>query len=135
MQRLTAARVVLPEVEDLARRLLCSADSFPPCDVLWTGERSLRITLAVAGFSVDELQLTVAGDHLVVRGRRQVEAAPRHYLHRGIAMRRFQRSFLLRSGLQVKAARLEHGLLNIDLESAGQPAGRSIPIGNPELDV
>lgn len=131
MRRLSAVPATLSELEGLAGRLLYPGDGFPPCDVVSTGERSLRITLAVAGFSVNELSVAFAGNQLVVRGRHRIDAPPRQYLHRGIAMRRFQRSFLLGAGLQVKAARLEHGLLNIELEWPGPPAGRSIPIGSP----
>lgn len=121
----------LSEFEQFAKRLLCSAETFPPCDVMWAGNGGLRITLAVAGFAVDDLAVAVAGNQLVVRGRRQPEAGPRHYLYRGIAMRRFQRSFMLGAGLQVKSARLENGLLNIEIERAEQPSARTIPVGAP----
>lgn len=129
MRPVPALHAPLPELELYSERLLRGGESFPPCDVVCTREGGLRIVVAVAGFGVDDLAISAVGDQLVVRGRRRPDARPRHYLHRGIAMRRFQRSFQLGAGLQVKAARLENGLLNIELQRTGQPAGQSIPIG------
>ncbi len=131
MRSLPACPAPLLEFERSAEQVLCSADSFPPCDVMWAGNSGLKIALAVAGFAVDDLAVAVSGNQLVVRGRRQPEAGPRHYLHRGIAMRRFQRSFVLGAGLQVKSARLENGLLNIEIERAEPPSARTIPVGAP----
>jgi HSP20 family molecular chaperone IbpA len=74
-----------------------------------------RITLAVAGFSRDELEITIEENQLMVRGR-QVDDGSRAYLHRGIAARQFQRSFVLAEGVEVKSAQLENGLLAVDLE-------------------
>jgi HSP20 family molecular chaperone IbpA len=74
----------------------------------------LRITLAVAGFTQDELEILVEEGQLIIRGR-QSPGPERHFLHRGIAARQFQRVFLLAEGMQVEGARLENGLLAIDL--------------------
>ncbi|HCX68915.1 Hsp20 family protein [Parvibaculum sp.] len=105
-------------LERLLDRVAKASDGYPPYNVeQLTSEKgeALRITLAVAGFSRDELSVTVEDNQLVVRGR-QLEDEDRTYLHRGIAARQFQRSFVLADGIEVKAARLEKGLLMIDLE-------------------
>jgi HSP20 family molecular chaperone IbpA len=91
-----------------------AADGYPPYNVEQTGENTLRITLAVAGFSTSDLTVQVEDNQLVVRGR-QNEGGERVYLHRGIAARQFQRSFVLADGIEVAAAALDNGLLNIDL--------------------
>jgi HSP20 family molecular chaperone IbpA len=90
------------------------ADGYPPYNVEQTGENSLRITLAVAGFAMGDLTVQVEDNQLVVRGR-QVDDKDRVYLHRGIAARQFQRSFVLADGIEVAGASLDNGLLNIDL--------------------
>jgi len=92
-----------------------SSDGYPPYNVEQTGESHLRITLAVAGFCGEELQVLVEDSQLVIRGR-QVDDKDRVFLHRGIAARQFQRSFVLAEGIEVLDARLENGLLHIDLE-------------------
>ncbi len=74
----------------------------------------MRITLAVAGFSQDQIEVTVEENQLTIRGRQQ-EDKTREYLHRGIAARQFQRSFLLADGMQVLSAELAQGLLSVDL--------------------
>jgi len=91
-----------------------AADGYPPYNVEQTGENSLRITLAVAGFSTDDLAVQVEDNQLVVRGK-QNDSGDRVYLHRGIAARQFQRSFVLAEGIEVAGASLDNGLLNIDL--------------------
>ena len=78
------------------------------------GPERLRITLAVAGFTRDELDVTVEESQLVIRGR-QTDEQTRHYLHRGIAARQFQRTFVLADGMEVLGADLKNGLLSIDL--------------------
>ncbi len=93
---------------------------YPPYNIeLLTGEDGspavLRITLAVAGFSVDELAVTIEGGELVVRGK-QVDERSRDYIYRGIAARRFKRSFGLADGVEVRKAELHDGLLAIELE-------------------
>jgi HSP20 family molecular chaperone IbpA len=90
------------------------ADGYPPYNVEQTSETSLRLTLAVAGFSLEDLSLTVEDNQLVVRGK-QKEEGDRVYLHRGIAARQFQRAFVLAEGIEVQTAWLDNGLLHIDL--------------------
>jgi HSP20 family molecular chaperone IbpA len=116
-----------------------AADGYPPYNVEQTGDNSLRITLAVAGFSMDDLSVQIEDNQLVVRGK-QTDDKERVYLHRGIAARQFQRSFVLADGIEVAGAWLDNGLLNIDLvrrlvegkvrtieiKNAGKPARRSI---------
>ena len=82
----------------------------------------LRITLAVAGFSRDEIDVTVEENQLVIRGR-QKEEDGKAYLHRGIAARQFQRAFVLADGMEVTGARLENGLLELHHEPALVPVG------------
>jgi HSP20 family molecular chaperone IbpA len=91
-----------------------SSDGYPPYNIEQTGENSLRITLAVAGFAMSDLNLTIEDNQLVVRGK-QTDDDNRVYLHRGIAARQFQRSFVLAEGIEVSGAWLDNGLLHIDL--------------------
>jgi HSP20 family molecular chaperone IbpA len=91
-----------------------AADGYPPYNVEQTGDNALRITLAVAGFTMDDLNIQVEDNQLVVRGK-QADDKERVYLHRGIAARQFQRSFVLAEGIEVDGAWLDNGLLHIDL--------------------
>ncbi len=91
-----------------------SADGYPPYNVEQIGEDALRITLAVAGFSIDDLSVRIEDNQLVVRGK-QTDDKERIYLHRGIAARQFQRSFVLAEGIEVAGAWLDNGLLHVDL--------------------
>ncbi len=91
-----------------------AADGYPPYNVEQTGENTLRITLAVAGFAMDDLVIRVEDNQLVVRGK-QTADKERLYLHRGIAARQFQRSFVLAEGIEVAGAWLDSGLLHVDL--------------------
>ncbi len=91
-----------------------ATDGYPPYNVEQTGENRLRITLAVAGFTQDQLEITVEESQLLIRGR-QGEDKSRQFLHRGIAARQFQRAFLLADGMEVLGADLSNGLLSIDL--------------------
>lgn len=103
------------EIERMLDRISKSGnDSYPPYNIEQLDGQSLRITLAVAGFSADELDVTVEDNQLVIRGRRN-DDGERSFLHRGIATRQFQRAFILADGIEVGAARLENGLLSIDL--------------------
>jgi HSP20 family molecular chaperone IbpA len=105
-----------------------TADGYPPYNVEQIGEDALRITLAVAGFTMDDLSVQVEDNQLVIRGK-QVEEAGRVYLHRGIAARQFQRSFVLADGIEVTGAALDNGLLKIDLQRrAAEGLVRSIAI-------
>jgi HSP20 family molecular chaperone IbpA len=91
-----------------------SNDGYPPYNIEQVNENALRITLAVAGFAMSELSLTIEDNQLVVRGK-QSDDEDRIYLHRGIAARQFQRSFVLAEGIEVRGAWLDNGLLHIDL--------------------
>ena len=91
-----------------------AAEGYPPYNIEQLDENGLRITLAVAGFAEDELSITVEDNQLLIRGK-QSQEEERVFLHRGIAARQFQRSFILAEGLEVTGAKLEHGLLHIDL--------------------
>jgi HSP20 family molecular chaperone IbpA len=91
-----------------------AADGYPPYNVEQTGDNALRITLAVAGFALRDLAIRIEDNQLVVRGK-QTDEKERLYLHRGIAARQFQRSFVLAEGIEVAGAWLDNGLLHIDL--------------------
>ncbi|MEM6478334.1 MAG: Hsp20 family protein [Pseudomonadota bacterium] len=93
-------------------------DGYPPYNIEQTSEHSYRITLALAGFSESDLSITVEDRSLFVRGRQSDESDSRIFLHRGIAARQFQRSFVLAEGVEVGAAEMENGLLHIDLNRA-----------------
>ena len=104
----------------LDRASKTSGDGYPPYNIerleRAEGEAErLRITLAVAGFGRDEIDITVEENQLIIRGR-QKEDASREYLHRGIAARQFQRNFVLADGMEVRGARLANGILEIGLE-------------------
>jgi HSP20 family molecular chaperone IbpA len=98
----------------LDRVTKAQADGYPPYNVEQTGEQSLRLTLAVAGFSLADLSVAVEDNQLIVRGK-QKDEGERVYLHRGIAARQFQRAFVLAEGIEVQSAWLDNGLLHIDL--------------------
>lgn len=93
-------------------------DGYPPYNIEQRGETSYRITLAVAGFADADLSITVENNQLVIRGRQSDEGDDRVFLHRGIAARQFQRSFVLADGVEVSGAELENGLLHVDLTRA-----------------
>jgi HSP20 family molecular chaperone IbpA len=93
-------------------------EGYPPYNIEQTSENSYRITLAVAGFADGDLTITVESRQLVILGRQGEERGDRVYLHRGIAARQFQRTFVLADGVDVGAAIMEHGLLHIDLKRA-----------------
>jgi HSP20 family molecular chaperone IbpA len=101
----------------IERAAKTATESYPPYNVEEVAEGRFRITLAVAGFSPDQLQVSVEANQLTVAGKREgeVEGADKAYLHRGIAARGFQRSFVLADGMEVEGASLEHGLLHVDV--------------------
>lgn len=103
------------EFERTLDRITKNGDGYPPYNIEQRGENGIRITLAVAGFSAEDLSIHVEDSQLVIRGK-QAEDGSRVFLHRGIAARQFQRSYVLAEGLQVKGAALDNGLLHIDLE-------------------
>jgi HSP20 family molecular chaperone IbpA len=93
-----------------------SGDTYPPFNIEAVSENAYRISLAVAGFREDDLAITVEDRQLVIRGRQGEDDTGRVFLHRGIAARAFQRSFVLADGVEVAGAAMEHGLLHIDLK-------------------
>ena len=112
----------------LERTARTAGDSYPPYNIEQTQDGGIRITLAVAGFSTDELSVTEEDRQLVVRGR-QAEADGKTFLHRGIAARQFLRSFVLADGIEVTGAALDNGLLKIDLARRQvQPSVRVVEI-------
>lgn len=112
----------------LDRVTKCSAEGYPPYNIEQIGEDGLRITLAVAGFMMGDLSVQVEDNQLVIRGR-QADDKTRTYLHRGIAARQFQRSFVLAEGIEVIGATLDSGLLNVDLRRPlPEPVVRTIRI-------
>ncbi len=106
------------EVERALDRVIKGSDGYPPYNVERVAPggqpERLRITLAVAGFTREQLDVTVEEKELVIRGR-QVDETERVYLHRGIAARQFQRTFVLADGMRVLGAELKNGLLSVDL--------------------
>jgi HSP20 family molecular chaperone IbpA len=100
-----------------------SGEGFPPYNIEQLGAVGLRISLAVAGFAMDDLQVSIEDNQLIIRGRQGDDDAERVFLHRGIAARQFQRAFVLAEGIEVKSATLDNGLLHIDLQRP-QPESR-----------
>jgi HSP20 family molecular chaperone IbpA len=114
----------------LERTAKSAGDSYPPYNIEQADPDRLRITLAVAGFSRDELSVTVEDKQLVIRGK-QTESTDKTFLHRGIAARQFQRAFVLADGIEVTGAELENGLLSIALSRPkAQAVTRKIEIRN-----
>lgn len=106
-------------MEKTLERMAKSNDGYPPYNIErlaadGSQPERLRITIAVAGFSEDDLDVTTADNQLIIRGRQQ-DQEKRDYLYRGIAARQFQRVFVLADGMQVNAARLKNGLLSLEL--------------------
>ncbi len=97
------------------RAAKAAAESYPPYNVEQLGDNAVRISLAVAGFAPDDLAITIEGRQLTIAGKREGVSPDQAFLHRGIAARGFVRSFVLADGLEVDGARLEHGLLHVDL--------------------
>ncbi|WP_187428312.1 Small heat shock protein IbpA [Roseobacter fucihabitans] len=107
------------QLERLLERTAKSGnEGYPPFNIEQTSDLSYRITLAVAGFAEDDLSITVEDRQLVIRGRQHDDGEGRVYLHRGIAARQFQRSFVLADGVDVGEAIIENGLLHVDLSRA-----------------
>ncbi len=105
-----------------------SSDGYPPYNVEQVDAHRLRITLAVAGFGAEELRVQIQDNQLVIGGK-QLDDKDKVYLHRGIAARQFQRSFVLADGIEVAGASLDNGLLHIDLaRPVSEPDVRTVPI-------
>ena len=108
------------------------ADGYPPYNIEQIGDFGLRITLAVAGFSMDCLDVEIENNQLTIRGK-QKDEEDRVYLHRGIAARQFQKSFVLADGIEVQGADLDNGLLHINLERV-IPESHAVKIKINEAD-
>ncbi len=105
-----------------------ASDGYPPYNVEKVSENKIRITLAVAGFSQEDMQVQIENNQLVIKGKAKSDD-DKEYLHRGIAARQFRRAFVLAEGIEVLDAKLENGLLHVDLEQPLQNiAIRSIEI-------
>jgi len=116
------------QLERTLDRLAKNAEGYPPYNIEKVGENGLRITLAVAGFATADLAIELVENQLTVRGK-QVDDSDRVFLHRGIAARQFQRAFMLADGIEVIGARLDNGLLSIELaRPAAEPRIRTIRI-------
>ena len=118
------------QLERLVERTAKSgSDAYPPYNIEQSAPNTFRITLAVAGFSEADLSIAMEDRALVIRGRQAEDTSERVFLHRGIAARAFQRSFVLAEGVEVAGASLENGLLHIELRRAQpDPVVQSIPI-------
>jgi HSP20 family molecular chaperone IbpA len=92
-----------------------AADGYPPYNIEQIGDDRICITLAVAGFGEDDLGIEIVDNQLVIQGRQREDDGQRVFLHRGIAARQFQRAFILADGILVEGARLDNGLLHIDI--------------------
>jgi len=125
------------EIERALDRVTKASDGYPPYNIErlaadQDGPERLRITLAVAGFTREQLEVTLEENQLVIRGK-QHDDKSRQYLHRGIASRQFQRTFVLADGMDVLSADLKNGLLSIDLaRPEPQRTAKTINISNYE---
>jgi HSP20 family molecular chaperone IbpA len=116
----------------IERATKAGSEGYPPYNIEQIGENELRITLAVAGFGGSDLSITVEDNQLVIRGK-QTDDKERIFLHRGIAARQFQRSFVLADGIEVVRAELGNGLLHIDLHRPKpEPQVRNIAINTTD---
>ncbi len=119
------------QLERLAERAAKGADGYPPYNIEHVAPDGFRITLAVAGFSEADLSVTTEDRQLVIRGKMAEPEEDRVYLHRGIAARAFQRSFVLADGVEVVGAMMENGLLHVDLRRvAPRQVVQTIPISH-----
>ena len=117
------------QIERLAERAAKGAEGYPPYNIEHIAPDGFRITLAVAGFGEDDLAVTTEDRQLVIRGRMAEPEGDRAFLHRGIAARAFQRSFVLADGVEVEGAAIENGLLHVDLKRIHpQQVVQTIPI-------
>lgn len=125
-------------LEQMLDRVQKSAEGYPPYNIEQTAVDRLRITLAVAGFAMEDLQITQEDNQLVIRGRQKDDSEGRVFLHRGIAARQFQRAFVIAEGIEIEGAWLDNGLLHVELRRPQpetkvrtiQIAGRQRPLVN-----
>lgn len=124
------------QFEKTLDRVRKASDGYPPYNIEQIGEEGLRITLAVAGFRMDDLEIEVDNNQLTISGR-QKDEEEKIFLHRGIASRQFQKSFVLADGIEIVGACLDNGLLHIDMKKV-QPESKArrieieskTPLGN-----
>ena len=105
----------LMRLADTATRLDGGASAYPPYNIESTGENAYRLTMAVAGFAADELDITVKENALLISGKSKKDEDAKEYLYRGIARRAFERRFQLADHIKVAGASLDNGLLHVDL--------------------
>ncbi len=118
------------QLERLVERTAKAENGYPPYNIEQISDHAFRITLAVAGFAEEDLSITLEDRQLVVRGKQEDDSEGRVFLHRGIAARQFQRSFVLAEGVDVAGATMENGLLHVDLaRSVPEKVVQTIKIG------
>ena len=124
----------LARLVDTASRVDSTAQAYPPYDIETTGEDAYRLTMAVAGFAREELDITVHENTLIVTGKAQKDDENGRYLHHGIARRAFERRFSLADHLKVTGASIDNGLLHVDLvrELPEAMKPRTVKIGTVE---
>ena len=111
------------------RTAKASNDAYPPYNIEIITATCYRITIALAGFSIDDVVITLESNQLIVKGSQPQGDSQREFLHRGIATRQFQRSFILADGVKVSGAEMDNGLLHIDLErEVPEKISQTIPI-------
>ena len=109
-----------------------SSDSYPPYNIEQISAQILRISIAVAGFTKEDLEISLEGNQLLIHGSRSEPNNDRIFIHRGIATRQFQRNFILADGIKVEGASMENGLLFIDLtQPVPQEESKKIEISDP----
>ncbi|WP_262692562.1 Hsp20 family protein [Kordiimonas aestuarii] len=118
------------QLEDVLDKVAKNAgDGYPPYNIEHIGDNAIRISLAVAGFTREDLDLALEGSQMIIRGKQREDSGEKAYLHRGIAARQFVRKFVLADGMEVSDAFMENGLLHIDLERPeAQEMVRTVPI-------
>lgn len=118
------------QLEDILDNVAKNAgEGYPPYNIEHMGEEDIRITLAVAGFTRDDVAISLEANQLIIRGKQQDDSGAKEFLHRGIAARQFIRKFVLADGMEVTDAFMENGLLHIDLHRpTPEPAVKTIPI-------
>ena len=128
----------LTRMVDAASRVDNAALSYPPYNIETTGEDAYRLTMAVAGFAPDEVEVTVHENSLLVTGKAKKEEDEGRYLHRGIARRAFERRFSLADHIKVVGGSLDHGMLHVDLvrevPEAAKPRKIEITGGQPRVE-
>lgn len=111
-----------------------AGEGYPPYNIEQVDTNGLRITLAVAGFTMNDLDIEIEKNQLTIRGK-QKDETERVYLHRGIASRQFQRSFVLADNIEILGAYLDNGLLHIDMKQLEpESTARKIQINGPAID-